>query len=49
MTVAGGASEPEGAGWYLMVFLLTPFGWFFLVPALGTGAPRTAVLVRQKT
>jgi hypothetical protein len=49
LTVGSSASAPEGAGWYLVVFLLTPYGWVFLVPALLIGTAWTAVLAAMKT
>ena len=49
LTVASAASAPEGADWYLVVFLLTPYGWVFLVPALLIGTAWTTVLAGMKT
>jgi hypothetical protein len=49
LTVPGAASSPETVVWSLLLFVLTPYGWVFLVPALVIGAAWTAVLAFQKS
>jgi hypothetical protein len=47
LIVAGAATSPESAGFALVLFALTPYGWFFLSPALLVGATWTGVLARM--